>query len=178
MAAEVQPPAPRLSARIGRVVQDHLGSGRVSRITYGAIIGISLIVVLQQHPPSAGIVVGTLLATGLAVGLAELYSEIIGHQARTHEHVKGHHVRELAGEVAAVAFGVAFPCVFFIAAAGGVIELDTAFRLAKWSGLGLIGFYGYGAARLAGDSHLAALLQALAVAAIGAIVIAFKAVVH
>ena len=30
------------------------------------------------------------------------------------------------------------------------MELDTAFRLAKWSGLGLIGFYGFAAARLAG----------------------------
>jgi hypothetical protein len=77
-----------------------------------------------------------------------------------------------------VAFGIAFPCVFFLAAAAGVIELQTAFRLAKWCGLALIGFYGFCAARMAGDRLVSATLQALAVMAIGAVLIAFKALVH
>lgn len=147
-------------------------------MTYGAIIGEALIVVLQGHPPSALVVVGTLLSTALAVGLAELYSEVIGHQTRTRSHVERHHLQHLSGEVAAVAFGIAFPCVFFLAASTGLIELHTAFWLAKWSGIALIGFYGFCAARLAGDGMVSALLQAAAVMAIGAVLIAFKAVVH
>jgi hypothetical protein len=179
MAAEVQPPAPpSLTARLGRALEEHLGSARVAKVTYGAIIGEALIVVLQGHPPSALVVAGTLLSTAGAVALAELYSEVIGHQTRTRSRVERHHLRHLGGEVAAVAFGVAFPCVFFLAAAVGLIELDTAFRAAKWSGLALIGFYGFCAAKLAGDRTLPALLQALAVMAIGAVVIAFKALVH
>jgi hypothetical protein len=179
MAAETQPPpAPSLTARLGRRVEEHLGSERVARVTYGAIIGEALIVVLQGHPPSAWVVAGTLLSTALAVALAELYSEVIGHQTRTRAHVRRHHLRHLSGEVAAVAFGVAFPCVFFFAAAAGLIELHTAFWLAKWSGLGLIGFYGFCAARMAGDPLHSALLQAVGVMAIGAILIAFKALVH
>jgi hypothetical protein len=174
MAAQAPRPAPSLGARL----EEHLGSQRVSRVTYGAIIGMSLVVVLEQHPPRAAIVAGTLLSTALAVALAELYSEIIGHQTRTRARVERHHVRHMAGDVSAVAFGVGFPCVFFLAAAVGLMDLDTAFDVAKWSGLALIGFYGFCAARLAGDRWLPALLQALAVAAIGAIVIAFKAVVH
>jgi hypothetical protein len=179
MAAEDQPQAPTsLTARAGRALERHLGSGGVARITYGAIIGEALIVVLQSHPPTAGVMVGTLLATALAVALAELYSEIIGHQTRTRSRVDRHHVRQLAREVSAVAFGIALPSVFFIAAAAGLFGLDTAFWLAKWSGLALIGFYGFAAARLAGDRLAAATLQALAVMAIGALLIAFKAVVH
>jgi hypothetical protein len=179
MAAEAQPPpAPSLSSRLGRALEEHLGSPRVARVTYGAIIGEALIVVLQGHPPSALVVAGTLLSTALAVALAELYSEVIGHQTRTRSHVARHHLRHLGGEMAAVAFGVAFPCVFFLAAAAGVIELDTAFHAAKWSGIFLIGFYGFCAARLAGDRMLSAVLQALAVMAIGAVLIAFKALVH
>jgi hypothetical protein len=179
MAAEAEPPArSSLTARIGRALEEHLGSERVARVTYGAIIGEALIVVLQAHPPSAGVMVGTLLSTAAAVSLAELYSEVIGHQTRTRSHVGRHHVRHLAGEVAAVGFGIAFPCVFFIAAAVGIIDLDAAFHAAKWSGLALIGFYGFCAARLAGDRLGSAILQAVAVMAIGAIVIGFKAVVH
>jgi hypothetical protein len=59
-----------------------------------------------------------------------------------------------------------------------VIELDTAFAIATWGGLGLIGFYGYWAARFAGAPVLRALAQAAVVAAVGGIVIVFKALVH
>jgi hypothetical protein len=178
MAAEAQPPPHSLTGRLGRALEEHLGSERVARVTYGSIIGIALVVVLGQHPPRAGVVVGTLLATAVAVALAELYSEVIGHQTRNRARVQRHHVRHMAGQVAAVAFGIAFPCVFFIAAAAGLIDLDAAFRLAKWSGLVLIGFYGFCAARLAGDGFLASVVQALVAAAIGAILIAFEALVH
>jgi hypothetical protein len=179
MAAETQPPpASSLSGRISRAVERHLGSARVARVTYGAIIGEALIVVLQGHPPSALVVVGTLLSTALAVALAELYAEVIGHQTRTRSRVERHHLAHLGGEVAAVAFGIAFPCVFFLAAAVGLMELHTAFQAAKWSGLVLIGFYGFCASRMAGYRVLPALLQALAVMALGAVLIAFKALVH
>jgi hypothetical protein len=53
----------------------------------------------------------------------------------------------LLGTAVAVAFGVAFPAVFFLLAAGGVIRTGAAFALAKWGGFGLIGFYGFWAAR-------------------------------
>ncbi len=59
-----------------------------------------------------------------------------------------------------------------------VIDDDTAFNVAKWSGLGLIAFYGYCAGRLAGAGTKGALLQAFAVALIGGALIAVKALLH
>ena len=50
----------------------HLRSGQVSRVIYGSIIGLALILTLEAHPPRVAVVVGTLLATALAVALAEL----------------------------------------------------------------------------------------------------------
>ena len=58
------------------------------------------------------------------------------------------------------------------------MDMDTAFTLAKWTGLGLIAFYGFAAGRLSGLQSGPALLQALAVAAIGGALIGFKALVH
>ena len=87
-------------------------------------------------------------------------------------------VRHILDDVAAVAVGIAFPAVFFVLAAAGVLEPDTAFTVAKWSGLGLISFYGFVAGRLAGAGLWVSLLQALAVGAIGGVLIAFKALVH
>ena len=145
---------------------------------YGAIIGLALIVAMEDHPPGPGVVVGTLLGTALAVGLAEFYSDILGIETRKRRHATETELRHRAGTTAAVAFGIAFPVVFFILAAADAIEEDTAFTVAKWSGVGLIGFYGFSAARLAGEGVLVSALRAVAVALIGAFLIGLKALLH
>ena len=160
------------------VIERHLGSSQVSRVIYGAIIGLALVVALEHHPPRPAVMVATLLATAVAVALAELYSEVVGIEVRTRRRVDRAHVRAIATDVAAVGFGISFPAVFFLLSAAGAMEVDTAFELAKWSGLALIGLYGFWAARLAGARLPAALGKATAVALIGAFLIALKALVH
>jgi hypothetical protein len=161
-----------------RVVEDHLGSTQVSRVIYGSIIGLALVVALEHDPPRPAVMVGTLVGTALAVGLAELYSEVVATEVRTHRRVARAHVGEIAADVGAVAFGISFPAVFFLLSTGDAMEVETAFSLAKWSGLGLIGLYGFYAARVAGAGVPRALLQAVAVALIGAFLIGLKALVH
>jgi hypothetical protein len=159
-------------------IEAHLGTRQVARVIYGAIIGMAVIVVAADHPPSPGSVAALLVATAVAVGLAELYSEIVATETRTRRRVAPEHVREILDDVAAVGFGISFPAVYFVLAAMGAMKVATAFTLAKWSGVGLIGFYGFCAARLAGARIAGALLQGCAAAAIGAALIAFKALVH
>jgi hypothetical protein len=161
-----------------QALEAHLGSRQVSRVIYGSIIGLALVVVLEAHPPRTAAVVASLLATAVAVGLAELYSEVVGTETSTRRRIARGQVLGILDEVAAVAFGIAFPSVFFLLAALGAIEQHTAFTLARWSGLGLIGAYGFIAARFAGASVARALLQALAVAGVGGVLIAVKALVH
>jgi VIT1/CCC1 family predicted Fe2+/Mn2+ transporter len=159
-------------------LRTHLGTRQVSRVVYGAIIGLAVIVALEPHPPSSGAIVATLLGTAVAVGLAELYSDILGTEARMRRHVGRADLPEMLYDVAAVAFGVAFPVIFFVLAAAEVIERDTAFTVAEWSGLGLIGFYGFCAARLAGESVSESAFRAVCVMLVGAILILLKALVH
>jgi hypothetical protein len=163
---------------VRRAIEAHLGSHRVARVVYGAIIGMALIVVLQDHPPTAAAAVATLVGTAVAVGLAEIYSDVLGTETRTRRHIVREQLRDILADALAVGFGIVFPAVFFVLAAMGAMDLDTAFDLAKWSGVGLLAFYGFCAARLAGDRLPAALLQAFAVGAVGAVLIALKALVH
>jgi hypothetical protein len=163
---------------VRRAIESHLGSRQVARVIYGAIIGLALIVALEDHPPSPGVVVGTLLGTAVAVGLAELYSDVVGIETRTRRHAGDAEVRRIARDVAAVAFGIVFPIVFFILAAAHAIEEPAAFTIAKWSGVGLIGFYGFSASRLAGEGRLTSALRALAAGLIGAFLIGLKALLH
>ena len=156
----------------------HLGTGQVARVIYGAIIGMALIVALQTHPPSATEMTVALLSTAVAVGLAEGYSDLVGFETRMRRRVTPDELREILDDVLAVMFGIVFPDVFFGLAAVGAIQLDTAFGLAKWSGLGLIAFYGFCAARLAGERLAGAFLRGAAVGAIGALLILLKSLVH
>jgi hypothetical protein len=159
-------------------IESHLGSAQVSRVIYGAIIGLALVVSLEAHPPKAGVMVGFLLATAVAVALAEIYSDVIGTETRTHARVESAHRLTIAEDSAAVACGIGFPAVFFLLASAGVFEIETAFTVAKWSGLGLIGLYGYFGGRLSGRSVPASILHALAVGLIGGFLILFKSLLH
>jgi len=118
------------------------------------------------------------VGTAVAVGLAELYAEIVGIETSERHRIRREQLGELRDDSLAVAFGVAFPAVFFLLAAVGAMELDTAFSFAKWTGLALIGFYGFTAARFAGAPVSRAVMQGAGAAAIGAALIAFKALVH
>ena len=159
-------------------LEQHLGSRQVAKVVYGSIIGLALIVAVEKHPPGPGVLVVWLLGTALAVGLAEVYSEVVGKETSTRQPVTRRDVVHMLEDAGAVGFGVAFPAVFFLLAALGLLQVDSAFTLAKWTGVGLIGFYGFWAARFAGAAPHRALVKGLLVALVGAGLIALKALVH
>jgi len=159
-------------------LEAHLGSREVGRVVYGAIIGLTLVVALDDHPPNALTMAAWLVLSAVTVALAEVYSEVVGAETRQRHRVTRRQVVHMFDEAAAVALGVGLPAVFFLMAAVGWMELDTAFAVAKWSGLGLVGFYGYWAARLSGAPVRRALVQATMVAAVGGALIVVKAMLH
>jgi hypothetical protein len=159
-------------------IEAHLGSRRVARVVYGSILGLTLVVALDDHPPAAGVVAAWLLLSAIAVALAEVYSEVVGAETGQRHRVSRRQLAHFFEEAGSVAFGVGLPAAFFLLAAVGLFQLDTAFTVAKWSGLGLIGFYGFWAARFAGSPVPRALLRAAMVAGVGGGIIVFKALLH
>jgi hypothetical protein len=164
--------------RIRGVIEAHLNSRDVARIIYGSIIGLALVVALQIHPPSPATAAGALAGTALAVGLAEVYSEIVGTEARLRRPIRREELRSIVAGSGAVVLGAGFPVIYFLLAAAGAIENRLAYTLSKWTGLGLICGYGYLAGRLSGSGPFRALLHAAAVGAIGGALIALKAILH
>lgn len=164
--------------RLRRAIAAHLGSRDVARVIYGSIIGLAVVVALEPHPPGAATMASYLIGTALAVALAEIYSEFVGTEARTRRHVARTQLRELLADAGAVAFGAGFPAAFFVLAAAGAVDVDAAFRLAKWTGLGLICAYAFLAARLSGYRLAGALMHAALLGAVGGALIALKALLH
>lgn len=159
-------------------LEAHLGSQQVARVVYGSIIGLALIVALGGHPPGPGAMIAYLIGTAAAVGLAEMYSEVVGAETSQRRPVTRHELGHMLEDAAAVGFGIAFPAVFFLLALLGVVEPPTAFSLARWSGLALIFFYAYWAARFSGATRPRALVRAVLVTLIGAGLIVLKSLVH
>jgi hypothetical protein len=159
-------------------VEAHLGSRQVGRVVYGSIIGLALVVAIESHPPRPGVMAVWLAGTALAVALAEVYSEVVGVETSTRHQVTRAQVGHIAEDAVAVGIGVAFPAVFFLLSALGVLAVGTAFTVAKWSGLGLIGFYGYWAARFSGSTPLGSMVKGALVALVGAGLILLKSLVH
>jgi hypothetical protein len=58
------------------------------------------------------------------------------------------------------------------------MEVGAAFVVSKWTGMGLIGLYGYAAGRLAGNGVVRSLLQAGAVVIVGFAIVSVKALFH
>jgi hypothetical protein len=159
-------------------VEAHLGSREVARVIYGSIVGLALVLALRDHPPSSGAMAGLLLATAVAIGLAELYAEVVSAEARTRRSVSRAELREMSDEAIAVVFGAGLPAVFFLLAALGVIERQLAFSLSKWSGLGLICGYGFIAARMAGATVARGLWRAAVAGLVAGALIVIKALLH
>lgn len=159
-------------------VREHLGSGDVARVIYGATVGLALVLAVQDHPPGSLKMAGLLLGTAVAVGLAELYAEFISTEARTRHAVERAQLGHMAEASLAVIFGTGFPCVFFLLAAAGAYDDHLAYTLSKWSGAGLIGLYGYLAARLSGSTVLWSIAHAAAIGAVGVALIGVKSLLH
>ena len=163
---------------LGRAVFSHLGSKDVVKVVYGSIVGLALVVALEAHPGTPTQTFAAVVATAIAIALAEAFSEFIGIETRERRLIASREIPGLAADAGAVAVGAGFPAVFFLLAAVKVIDLDTAFTIAKWSGLGLIFAYAWAASRLAGSSVVTAMLHATVVGAIGVVLIALKALLH
>ena len=94
----------------------------MGKVVYGSIIGLALVVALESHPPTASVMAVWLLGTALAVGLAEVYSEVVGAETSTRQPVSRPQLRHMVEDAAAVGFGVAFPAVFFLLSAMGLVR--------------------------------------------------------
>ncbi|HFQ94788.1 MAG TPA: hypothetical protein ENK32_12300 [Anaerolineae bacterium] len=147
---------------------------RVAKIIYGTIMVLVVILAMEEHPPSAAGSLALILMTGLGVALAESYSDYIGISIKEKRSLSLGGQRQIVHNVSGVLIGALLPAPFFILAWVGIMELEAAFRWARWALLGVLLFYGYVAARLSGRSHAFSIFFAVVASSIGVIVVLFK----
>jgi hypothetical protein len=156
----------------------HRIAERAARAVYGTIIALAVIATLEGGGAAAGEVVAAVIGGVVAAQLAELYAQYLAGVIRERRHPPASEMRRAAGDSAAGTLGALVTVVPFVLSAAGVIELETAFDIAFWAGLGVLGAYTLLANRLAGLSGMRNAIACAAVLAIGLALIALKALVH
>jgi hypothetical protein len=159
-------------------LEAHLGTTEVSHVLYGTIVGLALVLALQNdgYPPME--IVGFLVATAITISLAGVFSEAISLQARERHELTRSDRRLLGRETLAEVVSCSFPSVFFVLAELGVFSEAAAFQISKWTGVALVCFYAFLAGRLAGQSLTHATRYAASAAIIGTLLIELKAAAH
>jgi len=151
-----------------------LDGHRVSKIVYGTIIILVVILAMEDHPPSPAGTVVTLLFSGLGVALAELYSDFIGTKINKKSALSWEERKQITRNVSAVMIGALLPLPLVILAWMGFLDLKLAILLDKWLLVMVLLFYGFVAAKLSGYNNVLSLVSAFAVCTTGVLVVLVK----
>jgi hypothetical protein len=151
---------------------------RAARAVYGAIIALAVVVVLEETSASAIEVVVSAVGAVVAAMLAEGYAEYIASVIREHRHLARSEFVDSSLDIAAGGLAALVPVVPFVLAAVDAIELETAYDIAPWIGLGVIGGYTLFANREAGLGRTQTILLTAGGVLIGLSLIALKAATH
>jgi drug/metabolite transporter (DMT)-like permease len=151
---------------------------RAARAVYGTIIALAVIVVLDDGHTEADEVIAAVLGATIAASMAETYADYLGAVIRQRRHLSREELRQAATDSALGTLAALLTLLPFVAVELGWIETQTAFDIAPWIGLALIGGYSLFANRIAGLPMSRAALITASMIAIGLVLIALKSLTH
>jgi hypothetical protein len=161
-----------LDVRLERIAQ------RAARAVYGAIIALAVILALEDATEAASKVIAAAIGSVIAAMLAEGYAEYIAAVIRERRYPTRTEIRETSADIGAGTLAALIPVIPFLLVELGLIELDTAYDIAPWLGLGVIGGYALLASRIAGLSRTRSGIVTAGALAIGLALIAVKSLTH
>jgi hypothetical protein len=136
---------------------------------------LAVLVAEQDTSIEASEVIGSVVGVAVVTALAELYADYIGGTIRAGRHPTEAERGVALRNIAAGFLTAILPVVYFILAEAEVMELDSAFDAAIWTGVGVLGLYAVVANRLAGFSLWRSLLVGTGFTLLGASLVALKA---
>jgi hypothetical protein len=151
---------------------------RAARAVYGSIIALAVIVVLDEGGAEADEVLAATFGSVVAAMLAEGYAEYLAQVIRGHRHPTRAENARMAADITAGTIAALIPLVPFLMVQVDLIELPTAYDIALWFGVGVIGAWTFLANRLSGLGAKQTVLFTAVGILVGLSLIAIKAVTH
>jgi hypothetical protein len=170
--------APEPEHRALRETIRFLTPARATHAVYGSMIVLAVITGLDEASATARECLLTILGLAVAVALSQIYADMIGSTFRESRTLTPHEWLEISANVA-FGFGAALvPAIFFVLAAFGTVSLHHAFVVAEWTGVAVIWFYVFAAARAGGLRLFQAVAWSLALTACAVGIVELKLLAH
>jgi hypothetical protein len=151
---------------------------RAARAVYGTIIALAVIVVLDDGQTEADEAIVAVLGATIAASMAETYADYLAAVIRQRRHMSFAEIRQAATDSALGTLAALVTLLPFVLVELGWIETQTAFDIAPWVGLALIGGYSLFANRVAGLPTRRSVLITASMLAIGLVLIVLKSLAH
>jgi hypothetical protein len=154
-------------------MRDHLLPG-AGKVVYGSIVALTLVIVLDFDDAKGGAAVLSLVAALVAVGCAEAYAEFLEAMLHRRRTLQGRERLSIVEGIVLHLLPALAPIAFFLLAAVRAIKLETAYGLAEWTGVAVLGLFAYGAYRAAGASVGRSLVAGAGLTAVGLALVVVK----
>lgn len=158
-------------------LRHHVTSGHAGNVVYGSIVVLALVLVLSHEHASAGTAIVSIVGAVFVVAVAEAYAEFLQEMIQLHRPLRGRDRRQILAGIAVHGIAALAPIVFFVMAALDWLELDTAYTVAKWFGVAVLGIYAFAAYRSSGVGVGRSLLAGGALTTVGLLLVALKSIV-
>jgi hemolysin III len=149
-----------------------------SKAIYSLITVMALLLVMEDHPPTALQGAITLFGATLAIALAEVYAETIAETIAHHRRLGIEELRHIRQIISPVLLGAQAPTLILVASAFGLFSVETAIEISKWIILLLLFGCGFRVAQILHESRFQQIVSGLIIVAIGSLIIIIKTIFH
>jgi hypothetical protein len=158
-----------------RPFQKYYGTDRAAKAIYGVVL-IFAFLIGQGHDSdksSLSLVFSTFFA-GVAIVLAEIYSEILGKTIRQKNRLSKNQRKEIERDSLAIISVSFWPSLVFACSAIGLFSTQVAFNVSYGLCLAALFLFSFWAARLSNFSTFTAVGRAALIVALGLVVVIAK----
>lgn len=158
-------------------LRHHLTERHAGNVVYGSIVVFALVLVLSHEHASAATAIVSIIGAVFVVAIAEAYAEYLQEMIALHRPLRWREGRQILAGIAVHGVAALAPIGFFVLAALDWMELGTAYTVAKWFGVAILGLYAFGAYRTAGVPFGRSLIAGGAMTTIGLLLVALKSLI-
>lgn len=154
-------------------LREHLLHG-AGKVIYGSIVALTLIIVLDFEDATGGAAVLSIVLALIGVAFAEAYAEFLQEMIKNRRPLRRRERLAIFEGVGMHLLPSLVPVVFFLLAWLRALKLETAYGLAEWTGVAVLGLFGFGAYRAAGASVGRSLIAGTALTGVGLVLVLIK----
>ena len=150
----------------------------VTKAIYGLISVLAVLLIMEEHPPTAWKAAGILFGTVLALAMAETYSATIAETIAGQRKLDREEILEIWHDTRPILLSANLPTLVILLSGAGLYSMDTALIIAKAAIYLALFCYGLQVGHLLHASRWRILLSGLFTAGIGALIGLLKFLLH